>query len=104
MIYHFKENLKEILFIIIALYKLIIYKNETQFKNRIFFLKSFYEFGSIFKVQRSYCANFNEKIALNHSTIRNIVQCLKKQVRFRQRLQHTKVPARSDKTPKIKAW
>ena len=29
-------------------------------KKRIFLLKSFYEFGS--RVQRAYCANFNEKI------------------------------------------
>ena len=47
-------------------------------KNRIFLLKSFYEFGSIVRVQRAYCAKFNEKIAPNTSTIRNIVSVFEK--------------------------
>ena len=48
------------------------------FKKRIFSLKSFYEFGSIVRVQCAYCANFNEKIAPNHSTIKNIVSVFEK--------------------------
>ena len=75
MIYHYKENSKEILSIIISLYKLIIYKNEIRFKKRIFLLKSFYEFV---RVQRAYCAKFNEKISPNTSTIRNIVSVFEK--------------------------
>ena len=88
MIYHFKENSNDILSIIIALYKLIIYK-------------SFYEFGSIVKVQRAYCAKFNKKIAPNTSTIRNIVSVFEKTGSVSPTPQNAKVQARSEKTPKM---
>ena len=35
-------------------------------QKRIFLFKSFYEFGIFVRVQRTYCAKFNEKIAPNH--------------------------------------
>ena len=55
-----------------------LFKRSKRFKKRIFLLKSFYEFGSIVRVQRSYCAKFNEKILPNTSTIRNIISVFEK--------------------------
>ena len=72
-------------------------------QKRIFWLKSFYEFGSIVRFQRAYCPNFNEKIAPNTSTIRYMVSVLEKQVLVSPTPPKRKSPSRSEKTPKI-SW
>ena len=82
-------------------------KKKYDLQKRIFLLKRFYKFGSIVRVQREYCANFNEKIAPNHSTIRKIVSVFEKTGSVSSTPpQNTKVPARSEKTPKmsLKPW
>ena len=70
-------------------------------QKRIFLLRSFYEFGSIVRVQRAYCANFNEKIAPNHSTIKNIVSVFEKTGSVSQTPPKRKSHCKSEKTPKM---